>query len=126
MGNTPLQQSVVGKWTLGGLFIELYFTSTLPAPEGRLLYEAVYHIGYNADQDRYVLHLLDTFGVGTECLVGLGQRRDNTIPFVFNYPSGPFTNTFIWNAADKSWSFKQSYIENGETKVFATKHMTPK
>lgn len=123
MGSTPLQQQVVGKWTLGGLFVELYFKSSSPASEGRLPYEAVYHIGYNADEKLYVLHLLDTFGVGTECIVGLGQSQGDTIPFVFNYPNGPFTNIFIWNEADESWTFEQTYLENRETKLFATKRM---
>ena len=46
----------------------------MPTAEGTTPYEALYHIGYNEQQDVYVLHLLDTFGVGATCNVGVGKR----------------------------------------------------
>lgn len=123
MGETPLHQAATGRWVLGGLFVELYFTSLLPPPSGGKRYEAVYHIGYNAAQDRYVLHLLDTFGVATECSVGLGQREGDSIPFIFAYASGPFTNRFTWEAAPAAWTMEQTYIQDGQPRTFAVKRM---
>jgi hypothetical protein len=63
MSETPLHQQVECRWTLGGLFVEVYCKSVLVEPPGARPYEAVYHIGHNAEHDRYVLRLLDTPGV---------------------------------------------------------------
>ena len=126
MGATPLRQSVESKWTLGGLFVEMYFKSTLPAPEGQLPYEAVYYIGYNTDEDLYVMHWLDTFGVGLTSIPGHGKREGNTISFVFEYRAGPFINKFIRDEADDAWLFEQFYFENDDWHTFAKKRMTRK
>lgn len=123
MGEIALCQSVEAQWRLGGLFVEMYFKSTLPAQDGRLPYEAVYYIGYNEENDVYVMHLLDTFGVGLACTVGVGKRAGDRIPFVFEYEGGPFTNTFIWEEAAGSWSFEQTYLKDGEPHTFASKRM---
>jgi len=123
MGEIPLQQAVVGKRTLGELFVELYFKSTLPAPVGQKPYEAVYYIGYNDENDLFVMHLLDTFGVGLSCIVGIGKQEGNTIPFVFDYEDGPFTNRFIWDETADAWRFEQTYLKNGQVHTFATKEM---
>jgi hypothetical protein len=124
MGDVPLRQTVEASWTLGGLFVEMYFKSILPAPDGQRPYEAVYYIGYNEQENVYVLHLLDTFGVGTGCVVGLGQRTGSSIPFVFNYAEGPFTNTLSWEPVNRAWTFEQTYLENDQVKTFATKRMS--
>jgi hypothetical protein len=122
MGDTPLSQSVFGKWTLGGLFVELYFRSTLPTHDGKPPYEAVYHIGYNSESDVYVMHLLDTFGVATNCIAGLGKRNGDSIPFVFDY-AGPFTNKMTWDAKSETWTFEQTFVRDGTPRTFATKKM---
>lgn len=124
MGETPLRQSVDAGWTLGGLFVQMYFKSTLPAPAGHKPYEAVYYIGYNEQNDVYVMHLLDTFGVGTSCIVGVGRREGDSIPFVFDYEGSPFTNRFSWDAASGAWTFEQTSLEAGNVRTFATKRMT--
>ncbi len=123
MGTTPLQQAVEGQWVLGDRFIQLYFKSTLPAPENQAPYEALYHIGYNAENDVYVMHLLDTFGVSVNCIAGLGKREGDSVPFVFAYETGPFTNRMTWQAASESWVFEQTYLQDGVAQVFATKQM---
>ena len=76
MGETPLHQQVECRWTLGGLFVEVYCRSVLAEPPGIRPYEAVYHIGYNAEHDRYAMHLLDTTGVALTCAVGVGKREE--------------------------------------------------
>ena len=123
MGQTPLQQSVECHWVLGGLFVQLYFKSVLPTAEGTTPYEALYHIGYNEQQDVYVLHLLDTFGVGATCIVGVGKREGDSIPFVFGYEGGPFTNRLSWDAATVAWTFDLTYLQDNAVQVFATKRM---
>ena len=124
MGPVPLHQTVEAKWTLGGLYVELYCKSLLPESRpGRPPYEAVYFIGYHPQQEVYVMHLLDTSAVTTDAFPGVGKRAGDCISFVFNYPSGPFTNALTWEAGAQAWTFDQTYVENGETLVFATKRM---
>lgn len=123
MGHTPLHQHVVGQWVLEETFMQMACRSTHAPQHGHKRYEALYHIGYNVEQDVYVLHLLDTFGVATACAVGVARRDGDTLPFVFNYASGPFTNCFIWEAAEASWRFVQTFVEKGQTQTFATKRM---
>ena len=123
MGQTPLQQRVECHWVLGGLFVQLHFISVLPPPKGNTPYEALYHIGYNEHQGIYVLHLLDTFGVGTSCIVGIGKREGDSIPFVFEYEDGPFTNRLSWDAGTETWTFEQTHLQGGAVHVFATKRM---
>jgi hypothetical protein len=124
MGKVALQESVAAQWTLGGLFVEMHFRSTLPAKVGEIPYEAVYFVGHHAEHDLYVLHLLDTFGVPPVIIPGIGKRDGNAIPFVFQYDAGPFTNRFVYEPFAGSWQIEQSYIKEGERLVFATKQMT--
>jgi hypothetical protein len=124
MGETPLRQQVECRWTLGGLFVEVSCKSVLDEPPGVAPYEAVYHIGYNAEHDRFAMHLLDTMGVALTCAVGVGKREGNAIPFVFDYHSGPFTNRFIWNEEDDSWLMELTESKGDQRELFATKKMT--
>jgi hypothetical protein len=124
MGETPLRQRVGCRWTLGGLFVEVYCAAVLAEPPGVRPYEAVYHIGYNVDHDRFVMHLLDTTGVALTCAVGVGKREGAAIPFVFDYHSGPFTNRLVWNEEDDSWLMELSATNGEQTELFATKKMT--
>lgn len=126
MGQVPLHQTVTGVWTLGGLYVQLYFRSTLPESRpGRPPYEAVYFVGYQPTEDVYVLHQLDTSGVSTESYPGQARREADRLPFVFHYPSGPFTILFDWEPEAGAWRLEQTYLENGETKTFAIRRMVP-
>jgi len=86
----------------------------------------LYHIGYNADEDLFVLHLLDTFGVGLTCIPGHGKREGNVIQFVFEYRAGPFINKFLRDDAQDAWALEQYYFENDDWRPFAKKRMTRK
>lgn len=123
MGETPLRQNVECRWSLGGLYVEMRFKSTLPASQDQLPYEAVYFIGYNPVSDRYVMHLLDTSGVPLICTVGIGLQEANAIPFVFEYEGGPFTNRFVWDSQNQIWRFELTFLQDGQERVFAVKAM---
>ena len=124
MGETPLHQQVECRWTLGGLFVEVYCRSVLDETPGARPSEAVYHIGYNAEPDRFAMHLLDTTGVALTCAVGVGKRAGAAIPFVFDYHSSPFTNRFVWNEADDSWLMELTASKGEQKELFVTKRMT--
>jgi hypothetical protein len=124
MGETPVHQQVECRWTLGGLFVELYCKSVLAEPLDALPYEAVYHIGYSVEHDRFAMHLLDTTGVALTCAIGVGRREGNAIPFIFDYHSGPFTNRFVWIEEDDSWLMELTASRGEQRELFATKQMT--
>jgi hypothetical protein len=126
MGTTPLEQTVTVQWVLERSFVELHFTSTLPASAGKPPYQAAYFIGYDEQDDTYVMHLLDTFGAGYSRVIGLGKREGNTIPFIFYYDDGPLTNRLIWESDTQSWTFELTYEQDGQFQTFATKRMTHK
>jgi hypothetical protein len=56
-------------------------------------YEAIVLIGYIYESAEYVAHWTDTFG-GKFSAIGKGRRIGNSIEFRFEYPNGPFFNTF--------------------------------
>jgi hypothetical protein len=123
MVESLIQQEVEGRWILGGTYLELYFMSTVAAPQGQKPYEAVYFIGYNPENSLYVLHLLDSFGVGLGCITGIGKREGDSIPFVFQYADGPFTNRLTWDAAVQEWSFEQTCESRGKQHQFDSKRL---
>lgn len=125
MGATPLRQAVEGRWILGHLFIEVSCRSVLPVPEGQQPYEALYLLGYNAEHDRFVLHLLDTFGVALSGTMGIGEREGNSIPFRFTYGEGSvFVNTFTWHPNEEAWTHDLVDYTGGQAHPFASKRMT--
>lgn len=87
---------------------------------GKPGYEAHVYIGYDNASDRYVIHWIDIFGGRFSETLGYGMRAGNSIKFVFEYPDGPFHNTFTWNSGDNSWRF---FLEqkgtDGKWKTFA-------
>lgn len=123
MGEVGLHQQVDAEWTLGGTFIRMYFKSLTGESNPTSDYEAVYHIGYNAEHQVFVMHLLDTTEVPLNCVMGTGMRQANELPFIFEYGKTKFWNRFVWHPDTDSWSFIQSFEERGETKIFATKEM---
>jgi len=69
---------------------------------------------------RYVAHWIDAFGGRFSETLGYGTRSGNIIKFVFEYPDGPFLNTFTWNPDKKSWTFlMQQKDQNGKRPLFA-------
>jgi len=51
---------------------------------------------------------------------GLGRRENDSIRFVFEYPDGPFNNTFTWHPENKQWIFLMEQKDSsGKWKIFA-------
>ena len=125
MGDKTLFQKVVGRWVLNGLFLELRFNATQIGKEGNPSYEAIYLIGFDNKTEEYVLNLFDTFGVTSRPVPGLGKLEGNTLRFVFTHDIGLFINVFTWRPRQHSWTMLFTSKEEGKTKVFAKKEMTP-
>jgi hypothetical protein len=83
-------------------------------------YEAIVMIGYDELSERYVAHWIDIFGGRVSETLGYGTRTGNSIRFVFEYPEGPFVNTFTWKPETKTWtSLMITKDKNGSWKTFA-------
>jgi hypothetical protein len=123
MDDKTLFQSVVGRWVLNGLFLELRFKATHIGKEGNPPYEAIYLIGRDNATGDYVLNLFDTFGVTSKPVPGIGGLKGNTVRFVFNYDTSLFINAFTWHPRRRSWTMLLSSEEGEKTIQFASKEM---
>ncbi|MBI3448806.1 MAG: DUF1579 family protein [Acidobacteria bacterium] len=94
------RNSVDAEWVLGHQFLEIHMTDAATPPE----YEAKIFIGYDNASERYVAHWIDVFGGRFSETLGFGRRDGNSIRFVFEYPDGPFHNTFRWDPAANGWT----------------------
>ena len=88
-------------WVLNHQFLRIHMKDVQTPPN----YEAIVFMGYDNTSDRYVVHWLDVFGGRFSETLGYGKRDGNSIKLVFEYPDGPFHNTFTWNPTDKTWTF---------------------
>ena len=113
------EMDLTAEWALNHqfLFLDEKDTTTVPGKPG---YEAHIYVGYDNASERYVLHWIDIFGGRFSETLGYGTRAGDSINFVFEYPDGPFHNTFTWNPENKSWRFfLEQKDEDGKWKTFA-------
>lgn len=115
----PREMELTAEWVLNHQFL-LVRESDAAAIAGKQPYEAQIYIGYDNTSERYVVHWIDIFGGRFSETLGYGTRAGNSIKFVFEYPDGPFHNTFTWNPETKTWRFllEQKNAE-GKWMVFA-------
>ena len=100
----PREMNLTADWVLNHQFLFLD-EKDANAASGKPGYEAHIYIGYDNASERYVIHWIDIFGGRFSETLGYGTRNGNSIRFNFEYPDGPFHNTFTWNAQEKSWHF---------------------
>ena len=75
-------------------------SSDAPATESH--YDAVWFLGYDSVSERYVLHLMDTFGGRFSETIGYGNRAGNQLRAYLNILDGTFKNTYSWNSDNTS------------------------
>jgi hypothetical protein len=107
----PLEMRLTAEWVLNHQFLRFHEKAVSTAP-GQPPYEADVYIGYDNTSERYVAHWLDIYGGRYSEFLGYGTRSGDSIRFTFEYPDGPFHNTFTWNPQAKSWRFM---LENKDT-----------
>jgi hypothetical protein len=111
-----LTNKLTAQWVLNHQFLELHMVDVADPPQ----YEAIVLIGYSYADKRYVAHWCDTYG-GKFSAVGYGKRTGDKIEFEFQYPDGPFFNTFSWDAKAKQWTFRlENSAKDGKRSLFAT------
>ena len=92
-----LENTVTVEWVLNHQFLRVHMKDVQKPPQ----YEAMVFIGYDNTSERYVVHWIDVFGGRASETLGCGVRSGNSIKFIFEYPNGPFHNTFTWNPPPK-------------------------
>jgi hypothetical protein len=108
--------TVKAEWVLNHQFLLLHMKD-VAVP---MRYEAMVFIGRDNANDRYVVHWIDVFGGKFSETLGYGKRAGNTLKFVFEYPDGPFNNTFTWNPQTKTWNcLLEQKNKQGQWTVFA-------
>ena len=104
------------EWVLNHQFLLIKMKDVNNPPQ----YEANIYVGYDNASDRYVAHWIDVFGGRFSETLGYGTRNGNSIKFVFEYPDGPFLNTFSWDPEKKAWTFlMQQKDAQGKWTLFA-------
>lgn len=117
---TEVQNVVTARWVLNHQFLQVHMKDVKEPPA----YEAIVLIGFIHASKRYVAHWTDTFG-GKFSAVGTGERTANAVEFRFDYPEGPFFNTFTWLPGTGQWTFKgESQDTAGQRKLFAMDTLT--
>jgi hypothetical protein len=96
---------VVAEWVLNHQFLRIHEKTAVGAPASESRYEAIWFLGYDSVSERYVLHLFDIFGTRYSETLGYGTRDGNAIRFVFEYPDGPFHNTYRWFPETGTWQW---------------------
>jgi hypothetical protein len=110
-----LENKVKAEWALNHQFLQMHMKDVADPPA----YEALVLIGYAHADKEYVAHWCDTYG-GKFSALGRGRRSGDSIEFVFQYPDGPFYNTFTWDPKAKSWTFRtESQNKEGKRVLFA-------
>lgn len=94
------QSAVHTEWVLNHQFLFIHMKETSTPSQ----YEAMIYIGYDNMSERYVAHWIDFFGGRVSETLGYGTRDGQAIKFNFEYPDGPFHNTFTWHPESKSWT----------------------
>ncbi|HTN48517.1 MAG TPA: hypothetical protein VMK32_03715 [Burkholderiaceae bacterium] len=113
---TEVHNLATAAWVLNHQFLQLHMKDTAEPPA----YEAIVLIGFvHASQD-YVAIWTDTFG-GRFAAMGRGRRSGNSIEFRFEYPDGPFFNTFTSQPEQPGWTFRmEAQSPTGDRLPFAT------
>lgn len=111
-----LENTVRVEWVLNHQFLLVHMTDVSNPPK----YEAMVFIGYDNASERYVAHWIDVFGGRFSETLGYGSPTGNAIKLVFEYPDGPFHNTFTWSPETRIWvSLMETKDKNGMWTVFA-------
>lgn len=110
------KNTVVAEWVLDHQFFRIHMKDVATPAQ----YEAMVFVGYDALSERYVAHWIDVSGGRFSETLGYGTRDGSSIRFVFEYPDGPFKNTFSRDAKAGTWTFlAESKSAAGQWSTFA-------
>jgi len=79
VGSNEAHHDVEADWVLNHQFLRIKETTSANAPAGERRYDSIWYLGYDPISERYVLHLMDTFGARFSETLGYGIRDGNEI-----------------------------------------------
>ena len=88
------------EWILNHQFLDMSFQDKADNP----VYTAKVLFGYDCIKNKYVVHWNDNFGGRFSETVGYGDKKDQSIEMLFDYPEGQLKNTFTYNKKEDSWN----------------------
>lgn len=114
----PVHDHMSCDWTLNHQFMRVH-RKEVDGPHESLMY-----IGYDTISERFVAHLLDSYGGRGSETLGYGIRNGDKLQFIFEYPSGPYHYTLSWDTKEKTWQFVlDSKDRQGHWTNFSTQTM---
>lgn len=112
---TTVENTATATWVLNHQFLQLHMKDAASPHR----YEAIVLFGYIHSDEQYVAYWADTFGA-RYAGIGKGVRSGNSVEFRFDYPQGPFFNTFTWFPERREWvSRMESQGAAGSRQLFA-------
>jgi hypothetical protein len=113
--------TVRAEWVLNHQFLRIEEQTSAGAPADERRYDSIWFLGYDEISERYVMHLMDTFGGRFSETLGYGTPDGNIVRFVFEYPDGPFHTDFAWDPKKQEWNWlMQQKDKSGQWTIFAT------
>jgi hypothetical protein len=112
----PDREGADAEWVLGHQFLRIH-RKQLDGP-----LESVMHVGYDNVSERYVVIRLDSLSARGAETLGYGIKvNDQEIQFTFEYPSGPFKETWTFDPKERTWQFLvESKDRQGKWVTFST------
>ncbi len=119
---------VTAEWVLGHLYLRLHEISRERDEKGRPLYEAIVLIGRDTAASEYQCLWLDSTAGGglTPQSIARGKRTGDSVPFLFREADGTvsFNNTFAYDKATDSWTWKMDNVRDGKSVPFGRVRLT--
>jgi hypothetical protein len=113
------------EWVNQHQYLRLHEVSRHKRQNGRPRYEATVYIGWNQSTAKYGIVWLDDFGGLSTQSIGLANKIDNQLPFVFTNTDGSFTRTTMtYNPASKGWTWTIDEDRAGKLSRFAELTLT--
>ncbi len=119
---------VSSEWVLGHLYVRIHEVSREKDGTGRALYEAIVLIGRDPATAEYQCLWLDSTAGGglTPQAIARGKRAGDSVPFLFREADGTvsFNNTFAYDKAGDSWTWKMDNVKDGKPVPFGRVRLT--
>ena len=111
---------VEAQWILQNTYVRLTEISRDKDKTGKPQYEAEVLLAYDAAKQHYVCFWYDITGIAApDSGTGVAHRQGETLPFLFKTGSAVFHTTFVWQAADDTWTWTMDGEDKGKLVPFA-------
>ena len=107
-------------WVLKHQYLSFHEIARELGKDGRPIYEATVHIGWDGPGKQYVCVWLDDFGGASTQTIGHAVRDGDSLPFVFVSPDGSrFHTTFTYLPQKDQWTMTMDAEMQGKFSPFA-------